>query len=73
MYKTIFFLFFSLIYGFCSKETTLDLLKHTQNGTFLLRFSESEIEANQSAEPCGYLTVALIEIDPLTGSILFLP
>lgn len=55
------------IYGFISKEDCKRTLKDCPCGTFLLRFSESNIENSQKSDICGYLTVAVMEIDPESG------
>ncbi|KAI0232091.1 Signal transducer and activator of transcription 1-alpha/beta [Lamellibrachia satsuma] len=56
-----------IIYGFVSKDTAKQLLSDQQNGTFLLRFSESSIEASMKADICGCITVAVITRNPATG------
>lgn len=59
---------FRKIYGFISKEDCKKKLKDCHCGTFLLRFSESNIENSQKSDICGYLTVAVMEIDPESGA-----
>ena len=36
-------------------------------GAFLLRFSETNIENSQKSDLCGYITLAVMELDPLAG------
>jgi len=61
----------SLIYGFVSKEEAKRMLISRDCGTFLLRFSEADIEQSQKSEICGCLTLAFVEIDPNTGGVFF--
>lgn len=57
------------IYGFISKEDAKRKLDKLPCGTFLLRFSESHIDNSQKSDLCGYLTVAVQELDPETGDL----
>ena len=56
-----------LIYGFIAKDETIKKLSGKQPGTFLLRFSESDIENTNKADICGCLTLAVYERDPHRG------
>ena len=58
---------FRFIYGFVSKDMATKLLTGKPDGTFLLRFSESSIEASMKAEICGCITVAVTTRNPHTG------
>jgi len=58
----------SLIYGFISKDEAKRKLCDSPCGTFLLRFSESNIENSQRSDISGFLTLAVVELDPKTGS-----
>ena len=60
-----------LIYGFISKDEAKRKLSDSPCGTFLLRFSESNIENSQRSDISGYLTLAVMELDPKTGSRYF--
>ena len=61
----------SLIYGFISKEEARRKLIGRECGTFLLRFSETNIEQSQKSDICGCLTLAFVELDPTTGLLVF--
>jgi len=61
---------FRLIYGFISKDEAKRKLIDSPCGSFLLRFSESNIEQSQRSDISGYLTLAVMELDPNTGSLL---
>jgi hypothetical protein len=52
-----------LIYGFISKEDARRKLVDMPRGTFLLRFSETNIILGDTSIH-GYLTIAVIELDP---------
>ena len=62
-----------LIYGFISKEDARSKLLDSPCGTFLLRFSESEIDSvecrsvdsssEQRTDVYGHLTIAVTEYD----------
>ena len=56
----------NLIYGFVGKDDCRRMLRDKPSGTFLLRFSESDIEQSQRAENCGCLTLAVLETCPET-------
>ena len=56
-----------LIYGFISKDEAKRKLCDAPCGTFLLRFSESNIENSQRSDISGNLTLAVMELDPNTG------
>lgn len=56
-----------LIYGFISKDEAKRKLCDSPCGTFLLRFSESNIENSQRSDISGFLTLAVVELDPKTG------
>ena len=60
-----------LIYGFISKDAAKHKLCDSPCGTFLLRFSESNIEQSQRSDISGFLTLAVMELDPKTGSVIF--
>jgi len=61
----------SLIHGFISKEDARSKLQSAPLGTFLLRFSETNIvdvdEKDPSINSHGYLTLAVNELDPFNG------
>ena len=40
-------------------------------GTFLLRFSETDIEQSQKSDVCGCLSLSFVETDPDTGELLY--
>jgi len=40
-------------------------------GTFLLRFSETDIEQSQKSDICGCLSLAFVETNPETGEFFF--
>jgi len=40
-----------------------------ETGTFLLRFSETNIEQSQKSDICGCLTLAFVEFDPETSEL----
>ena len=61
----------SLIYGFISKDEAKRKLYDSPCGTFLLRFSESNIESSQRSDISGFLTLAVMELDPKTGAVNF--
>jgi len=61
----------SLIYGFISKEDTKRKLIGRECGTFLLRFSETDIEQSQKTDICGCLSLAFVETNPETGGSFF--
>ncbi|CAD5126753.1 DgyrCDS14808 [Dimorphilus gyrociliatus] len=48
-----------LVYGFISKGYAEQILTNHDNGTFLIRFAESRIEASQSATPKANFTLAV--------------
>jgi hypothetical protein len=64
-----------LIYGFISKEDARNKLMNCEKGTFLVRFSESDIQQNECSRQndhslsgvYGYLTVAVLQADPKDG------
>jgi hypothetical protein len=56
-----------LIYGFISKDDAQRLMINMPCGTFLLRFSETNIENSQKSDISGCLTLAFVEINPETG------
>jgi len=58
-----------LIYGFISKDEAKNKLRDAPLGSFLLRFSESNIENSQRSDISGVLTLAVMELDPKTGSL----
>jgi hypothetical protein len=58
-----FFLFTRLIHGFVSKQQAQEWLMRSPSGTFLLRFSDSEL---------GGITIAWVAEDPKTGMIVLL-
>lgn len=55
------------IYGFISKEDVKNKLMDLEPGTFLLRFSETNIEVSQRSDVSGYLTLSFVERDSETG------
>ncbi|ELT93908.1 hypothetical protein CAPTEDRAFT_215693 [Capitella teleta] len=55
-----------LVCGFISKQDAKERLQNEPVGSFLIRFSESSIESCQKADFYGYLTVAVLEVDPVT-------
>ena len=57
-----------LIYGFIAKDETIKKLSGKEPGTFMLRFSESDIENSNKADICGCLTLAVYERDPHAGA-----
>ena len=61
----------SLIHGFISKEDARSKLQSAPLGTFLLRFSETNIVDDEEKDPSinghGYLTLAVNEQDPYNG------
>lgn len=59
------------IYGFISKEDVKSKLMDLEPGTFLLRFSETNIEVSQRSDVSGYLTLSFVERDSETGSNAF--
>jgi len=61
-----------LIYGFISKDEAKRKLCDSPCGSFLLRFSESNVENSQRSDISGYLTLAVMELDPNTGTLLLL-
>jgi len=61
----------SLIYGFISKDEAKRKLRDSPCGTFLLRFSESNIESSQRSDISGFLTLAVMELDPKSGAVNF--
>jgi len=63
---------YSLIYGFISKDDAKRKLCDSPCGTFLLRFSESNIEQSQRSDIGGFLTLAVMELDPKTGLVIFI-
>ena len=62
---------YRLIHGFISKEDARSKLQNAPLGTFLLRFSETNIvnvdENDPSLNGHGYLTLAVNELDPYHG------
>jgi len=62
-----------LILGFISKEGAGNKLLNAPLGTFLLRFSESNIVDIDKTDPSfnghGYLTIAVNELDPSNGNL----
>ena len=58
---------YRLIYGFISKDEAKQKLCDAPCGSFLLRFSESNIEQSQRSDISGFLTLAVMELDPTTG------
>jgi hypothetical protein len=56
-----------LIYGFISKDDAKRKLQDSPCGTFLLRFSETNIENSQKSDISGFLTLAVMEMDPKSG------
>jgi len=60
-----------LIHGFISKDDARSKLQNAPLGTFLLRFSETNIIDVYVKDPSfnshGYLTLAVNEQDPDTG------
>ena len=61
-----------LIYGFIAKDETVRKLQGSPPGTFLLRFSESDIKNSKKADICGCLTLAVHEKDPQSPGTLLL-
>jgi hypothetical protein len=71
----------SVIYGFISKEDARSKLLDSPRGTFLLRFSESDIDrgdarsiegsCDQKTEIYGHLTIAVTECDANEGRLSF--
>jgi SH2 domain len=69
--------FTRLIYGFISKEDARSKLLDSPRGTFLLRFSESDVDkgdgrladgsCDQKTEIYGHLTIAVTELDANEG------
>ena len=57
------FLGCSYIAGFMSKKTAIEKLGESEDGTCLLRFSESEVEDSQSANFQGGLSILLVIIN----------
>lgn len=55
------------IYGFISKDDVKNKLMEMEPGTFLLRFSETNIEVSQRSDVSGFLTLSFVERDPTTG------
>lgn len=55
MFFSIYLIFFSAILGFVNKQQAQDMLMSKPNGTFLLRFSDSEI---------GGITIAWVAENP---------
>ena len=53
-----------MIEGFMSKQQAESQLTGYECGTFLLRFSERNIEDSNKGHPCGCLTIAVVQIDP---------
>jgi len=62
-------IYIRLIHGFVSREDARLKLIDKECGTFLLRFSESSIEKCQKANIYGFLTLVVVQLDPLTGTI----
>ena len=62
-----------LIHGFISKEDARSKLQNAPLGTFLLRFSETNIVDVDKKDPSisdhGYLTLAVNEQDPHNGQL----
>jgi len=62
-----------LIHGFISKEDARSKLQNAPLGTFLLRFSETNIvdidENDPSINGHGYLTLAVNEWDPYNSQL----
>ena len=57
--------------GFISKQDAKERLQNQPVGSFLIRFSESSIESCQKADFYGYLTLAVLEVDPATSETFF--
>ncbi len=55
----IYMLFYSMIVGFVGRKETEEMLKQRRSGTFLLRFSDSEL---------GGITIAWVGGNLLTSS-----
>ena len=67
-------MFARLIHGFISKEDARSKLQNAPLGTFLLRFSETNIVDVDAKDPSinghGYLTLAVNEQDPSNGWLI---
>jgi len=74
-YTRVCFMCGSLIHGFISKEDARNKLQDAPLGTFLLRFSETNIVDVDRKDPSinghGYLTLAVNEQDPYNGQFSY--